>query len=53
MTATRRLAATLAADVVGHPGSCATQLRDSLDLVFEVEEQRLKKIVRPVHVYYP
>ena len=29
------------------------QVRDSLDLVFEVEEQRVKKIVRPVHVYYP
>jgi hypothetical protein len=29
------------------------QARDSLDLVFEVEEQRVKKIVRPVHVYYP
>jgi hypothetical protein len=29
------------------------QMRDSLDLVFEVEEQRVKKIVRPVHVYYP
>jgi hypothetical protein len=29
------------------------QVRDSLDLVFEIEEQRIKKIVRPVHVYYP
>ena len=29
------------------------QVRDSLDLVFEVEEQRVKKIVRPVHIYYP
>src|SRR6516165_10447746 len=29
------------------------QVRDSLDLVFEVEEQRVKKIVRRVHVYYP
>jgi len=29
------------------------QVGDSLDLVFEVEEQRVKKIVRPVHVYYP
>jgi hypothetical protein len=29
------------------------QVRDSLDLVFEFEEQRVKKIVRPVHVYYP
>ena len=28
-------------------------VHDSLDLVFEVEEQRVKKIVRPVHVYYP
>jgi hypothetical protein len=29
------------------------QVRDGLDLVFEVEEQRVKEIVRPVHVYYP
>jgi hypothetical protein len=29
------------------------QVRDSLDRVFEVEEQRVKKTVRPVHVYYP
>jgi hypothetical protein len=29
------------------------QVRDSLDLVFEVEEQRVNKIVHPVHVYYP
>jgi hypothetical protein len=29
------------------------QVRHSLDPVFEVEEQRVKKIVRPVHVYYP
>jgi hypothetical protein len=29
------------------------QVRDSLDLVFEFEERRVKKIVRPVHVYYP
>lgn len=29
------------------------QVRDSLDLVFQVEEQRVKKIVRLVHVYYP
>jgi hypothetical protein len=29
------------------------QVRDSLDLVFEVEEQRVNKIVRPAHVYYP
>jgi hypothetical protein len=29
------------------------QVRDSLDLVFEIEEQRVKEIFRPVHVYYP
>jgi hypothetical protein len=29
------------------------QVRDSLDLVFKVGGQRVKKIVRPVHVYYP
>ena len=34
-------------------GVVRDQVRDSLDLVFEVEEQRVKKIVRPVHVYYP
>jgi hypothetical protein len=29
------------------------QVHDSFDLVFEVEKQRVKKIVGPVHVYYP
>ena len=29
------------------------QVRDSLNLAFDVEEQRVKQIVRPVHVYYP